>query len=67
MFSLGIFWSGENEHLDFVELVHANDAAGVFAVGASLPAKAGRPTGIPEGQLINVDDFITVEGSERDF
>ena len=32
----------EREHLDLVELVHAEDAAGVAARGPRLPAEAGR-------------------------
>ena len=36
----------EGEHLDLVEPVHPDDAAGVLAVGAGLAAEAGRPAGV---------------------
>jgi hypothetical protein len=51
------------EHLDLVELVHPDDAAGVLAVAAGLAAEAGREAGVAQRQL--VDDLAGVEAGER--
>ena len=40
----------EREHLDLVELVDAEDAAGVAAGGAGLAAEAGREAGVAQRQ-----------------
>ncbi len=62
---LGILGSAVDESLDLVELVHADDAAGVLAVTARLPPEAGRPTGIPLGPIGQVDDLAGVESGQR--
>ena len=53
------------EHLDLVELVHPQDAAGVLAVGAGLLAEAGRPPGVPQRQAVGVEHLVHVERRER--
>ena len=51
--------------LNFVELVQANQAAGVAAVGAGLAAEAGRVGGVFERQLIRRQYLIAVQGGHR--
>ena len=46
---LGVFGRRVDEHLELVELVHADDAAGVLAVRPGLAAVAGRPAGVALG------------------
>ncbi|CAG7651095.1 hypothetical protein SBRY_50523 [Actinacidiphila bryophytorum] len=58
--------SGEDEHLDLVELVHPEDAAGVLAVRAGLAPVAGREAGIAQRQPGRVDDLVHVVGGQRD-
>src|SRR3954452_11225189 len=52
---LGVLGTAVAEHLDLVELVDADDAAGVLAVRSGLAAVAGRPAGIPLRALRQVD------------
>src|SRR2546421_12524378 len=52
VFSLGVLGLHEAEHLDLVELMHAEDAAGAFAGSSTLAAKAGRETRVAAGQLL---------------
>ena len=51
MLGCGVSRIAEGEHLDLVELVNADDALGVLAVRAGLPAKARGEPGIPQRQL----------------
>src|SRR3712207_7403099 len=54
----GLLGPAEAEHLDLVEPVHADDAAGVLAVGTGLAAEAGRPAGVaqrPARQVEHLD------------
>src|SRR5699024_8650205 len=54
------------EHLDLVELVHADDAAGVLTVRARLAAEAGGPAAVTFGPLRQVQDLALVIAGERD-
>ncbi len=53
------------EHLELLELVHADDAAGVLAVGDRLLAVPGRPAGVADGALGQVEDLVGVVPGER--
>ena len=55
-----------SEHLDLVELVHAEDAARVLAGGAGLAAEAGREAGVAERQRRRVEDLAGVQRGQRD-
>ena len=56
----------EAEHLDLVELVHAEDAARVLAGGARLAAEAGREAGVAARQRLAVEDLPCVQRGQRD-
>src|SRR5690349_8657648 len=56
----------EREHLDLVELVDAEDAAGVTAGGSGLAAEAGREGAVAERQRAGVEDLVGVEAGEGD-
>lgn len=51
----------EGEHFDFVELVDADDAGGVFAVGAGFAAETAGVTTITDGHFGFVEDLVGVE------
>ena len=55
----------EGEHLDLVELVHAEHAAHVLAVGARLAPEARRVARVPERQRALVDDLAHMQSGER--
>ena len=57
---------GELDHLDLVELVNADDATRVAAGRASLLAEAGREGGVPERQLVAVENLVPVNVGEHD-
>ena len=61
----GVLGRDVREHLDLVELVHAEDAAGVLAVRAGLAAEAGREARVAQRQLVRVDDLVHVVRRER--
>jgi hypothetical protein len=54
----------EREHLDLVELVHAEDAARVLAGRTRLAAKARREARVAARQLL--EDLARVQRRERD-
>ena len=56
----------EREHLDLVELVHAEDPARVLAGRARLAAKAGREARVAARDLARAEDLVHVQGGERD-
>ena len=58
--------STEHEHLDLVELVHAEDPARVLARGASLAAEARREAGVAQRQVGGLEDLAGVHRRERD-
>ncbi len=62
----GVGGLDEAEHLHLVELVHAEDAARVFAGGAGLAAEAGREAGVAQRQALGVEDLLVVQRGERD-
>ena len=55
------------DHLDLVELVHADETAGVTTVGARFGAEAGAVGGHLDGQLLLVEDLVTGHVGERHF
>ena len=65
MLGFGVFGAAVDEHLDLVELVHPEDAASVLAIGAGLPAEAGRPTGVAQRPGRQVDDLLGVVAGQR--
>jgi hypothetical protein len=60
----GVLDAAPHEHLDLVELMDADDAAGVLAVGAGLPAVARRPAGVAQRAVREVDDLAGVVPGE---
>ncbi len=60
MLGLGILRRRVDEHLQLVELMHADDAARVLAVGARLAPVAGRPAGVALRPRRQVDDLVHV-------
>ena len=62
----GVRGVAEGEHLDLVELVDADDAAGVLAVAAGLAAVAGRPAGVADRPVRQVEDLVGVVAGQRD-
>ena len=61
----GLLGPAEAEHLDLVEPVHADDAAGVLAVGAGLAAEAGRPAGVAARPGGEVEHLLHVHPGDR--
>jgi hypothetical protein len=57
---------GKLDHLHLVELVHANDATSVAAGRARLLAKARGERGVPERQLVTVENLAPVDVGEHD-
>ena len=55
----------EREHLDLVELVDAEDAAGVAAGGAGLAAEAGGEAAVAQRQRLGGEDLAGVEAGQR--
>ena len=56
----------EREHLDLVELMNADDALGVLAVGAGLAPKARREPDVAQRQVVGgVNDLVHVVRRER--
>jgi len=62
VFSVGSFRGRDAEHFDFLELVDAEDASGVLAVGSSLFAEARRESALADRQLRRLHVFIGVDG-----
>src|SRR5581483_2031308 len=57
---------GEDEHLDLVELVHAEHPAGVLACGARLAAEVRRVARVAQRERVGVEDLLHVHGREPD-
>src|SRR5713226_9265587 len=58
---------GELEKLDLLELMLAEDAAGVFSSGTSFGAEAGGPGGDKNGEFFFGNGFVAVQIVELDF
>ena len=56
----------EREHLDLLELVRAEDAAGVLAGGARLAAEARREAAVAQRQVVLGEDLAHVQRCQRD-
>ena len=56
----------EREHLDLVELVHAEDPPRVAPGGAGLAAEARREAGVAQRQRAVLEDLAGVQRGERD-
>ncbi len=65
MLGLRVLRSDVGEHLDLVELVHAEDAPGVLAVRTGLAAEAGREARVAQGEAIGVEDLVHVVRRQR--
>ena len=65
VFGLGLVRLAVDEALDLVELVHADDAAGVLAVAAGLAAEARRPARVAQRPAGQVEDFVGVIAGQR--
>ncbi|GAA3159874.1 hypothetical protein GCM10020255_042370 [Rhodococcus baikonurensis] len=57
MFGVGILWTAVREHLDLVELMDTDDAAGVLAIAAGLAAEARGPTGVALRAFVQLEDL----------
>ena len=58
--------SANHELLNFLELMHAENAPRLLAVCASLLAEAGRDTSVANGLvLLQVEPLTTVQGRNR--
>ena len=64
---VGVFGEAEPVELHLVELVQADQAAGVSAVGAGFPPETGGVGRVAQRQLVGRDHLIAVEGGDRDF
>src|SRR5439155_68607 len=51
----------EQDHLDLVELMHAQDSPCVLARRASLASEAGRIGGVPDWQFRRVQDLVAMQ------
>ena len=56
---------GNAELLDLGELVDAENAPNVPAMGTGLLAEAGRVTGVLQGEITGLQPLIAVEGADR--
>ena len=63
-FVVALLGPGELEHLDFLKLMLAEDAASVLAGGASFGAKAGGPGAGFDGQKSGIEGFVAIEAGE---
>ncbi len=64
---VGVFGGAELDELDLLELMLADHAAGVFAVGAGFGAEAGGVGGEGDGAGAEVDDFVAEDVGDGDF
>src|SRR5699024_11651183 len=65
MLLLGVFRLAIGEHFNLVELVDAQNAAGILTVGTSFTTETRRPASVLNWPLREVDDFIFVVARER--
>ena len=61
----GLLHGAVHEHFSLVELVHANNAAGVLTGGTSLAAVAGGPAQVLLRALLKVENLVGVVAGER--
>jgi len=61
-----LFWGGDFDELDFIELMHSDETAGTEACGAGFSAEAGGVSGVGAGELIGVKNFFAMEVSDGD-
>src|SRR5579863_2227097 len=54
----------DDELLDLLELVHAQQAADITPGAARLPAEAGRDAGVADRQCLGVQDLTGVQADE---
>ena len=65
--AVGVFRLDEFHELYFLELVLADDAAGVFAGGSGFSTEAWRVSREADGQAGLVENFVAVEVGDGDF
>lgn len=58
---------GDVDELDFVELVHANEAAGAEAGAAGFTTEAGGVGGVVDGEVLVFEDLLAMEVGDGDF
>src|SRR5207302_4500812 len=66
VFGIRVFWPGELNQLDLLELVLADHAANVFAVGAGFAAKAGSVGAEGDRQLGFFENLVAKEVGDGD-
>ena len=66
-FVVGVFRERELDQLHLLELVLADDAARVLAVGARLAAEAGGPGAMLHGKLLRLQHLVAIEIGHGDF
>ena len=64
-FLVGVLGQGELDQLHLVELVLADQAPDILAVGAGLGAETGSVGGVTEGQVLGRENFIPVDVGDR--
>ena len=57
MFSLGVLRRAVGEHLDLVEPMHAEDAAGVLAMRPGLATETRREPGVAQWQRLRISSL----------
>ena len=62
----GLLRRAVDEHLDLVELVHAEHAPGVLARGARLAPEAGGHRHVSRGKLVGLQALVHVDARHRD-
>ena len=65
VFGLGVLRLAVDEALHLVELVHADDAAGVLAVAARLAPEARRPARVAPRTVGQIEDLVGVVAGQR--
>ena len=60
MFGLGLLGPAVDERLDLVELVYADDAAGVLAVAAGFASEVRRPSRVALRAAGQIEDLLGV-------
>jgi len=62
---LGVLGQAVDEHLELVEPVDAEDAAGVLAIAAGLATVGGAEARIAQRELAGVEDLVRMVGGQR--
>src|SRR5207302_9205878 len=64
---VALLGSREFEHLHFLKLMLPENAACIFASSPRFGTKAGRPRADLNGQLIRIENLVSIEAGQLDF